>query len=260
MKKMHTDFWIYSTLLLAIFGGCSGKGLDENNPQAVYENAEEDIQDKHYESALEKMKNVKNKFPYSNYAVRAKLRIADIHFLQESFIESAGAYESFRDLHPKHEKADYVLFQIGESYYFQLPSTIDRDLAPAIKSIQAYKDLKTIYPQSQYIGKASEHMKDSTEKLALKEKYIADFYFIRDQFDSAAKRFEKITVKYPGVSIEEEAYWKWGQSLLFFSELPENLDKKEITTKEAKHVFQVYLSRYPQGVFSKKAIHWLKEH
>src|SRR5688572_1079635 len=98
---------------------CSGQKIDENNPQDLYKDAEEDIQDKRFAMALDKLKSLKNKFPYSHLATQAKLRIADVYFDEESYIEAAGAYESFRDMHPKHEKADYVLFRIGESYFNQ---------------------------------------------------------------------------------------------------------------------------------------------
>ena len=60
------------------------------------------------------MKTIKNKFPYSNYATEAQLKIADVYYMQESYGEAAVAYEAFRDLHPKHEKVPYAMFRIGE--------------------------------------------------------------------------------------------------------------------------------------------------
>lgn len=153
--------------------------------------------------ALDKLKTVKNKFPYSNYSKLALLKIADVSFLDEDFIAAAASYETFRDLHPKHEKADYVLFRIGESYFFQLPSTIDRDLTPASKAIDSYRELQTLYPKSEFIPESQKHQKESFELLSQKEKYIGDFYFKRDMFDSASKRFEKIATKYPNTGVQK---------------------------------------------------------
>lgn len=236
--------------LVAVFqlSSCSGKKVDENNPQELYKDAEEDINDKHYVMALDKLKSLKNKFPYSHLATQAKLRIADVYFLEESYIEAAGAYESFRDMHPKHEKADYVLFQIGESYFNELPGGHDRDLTPASKAIDSYRELVTIYPKSQYVEKAKQHLNESTEKLAEKEKYVADFYFIRDMFDSAASRYEKITTRFPGTSVDQYSYWRWAQSLI-----------RQNKPDEAKHVYRVYVSRYPNGVYAKDAGDWLEK-
>lgn len=225
---------------------CSGKPFDENNPQDVYKDAEEDIEDKRYTMALDKLKTLKNKFPYSHLATQAKLRIADVYFEEGSFIEAAGAYESFRDMHPKHERADYVLFRIGESYFNQLPDSVDRDVGPGGKCIDAYRELIGLYPKSQYVPEAKNHMKEATERLASKEKYIADFYYKRDMYDSAASRYEKITARFPGTDAEEYAYWRWAQSLM-------RLEKND----EAKHVFRTYLSRYPSGQYSRDANSWL---
>lgn len=240
---------ILTTMILGIalnLAACSGKKVDENNPQELYKDAEEDITDKRYITALDKLKSVKNKFPYSHLATQAKLRIADVYFMEESYIESASAYESFRDMHPKHEKADYVMFRIGESYFNQLPATIDRDLGPATKAIDAYRELLTVYPNSQYTNDARTHMNEATERLAQKEKYIADFYYIREMYDSAAGRYEKITNRFPGTTTDQYAFWRLGQSLIQQNKLD-----------EAKHAYRVYISRYPNGQYSQEVGNWL---
>lgn len=240
-----------SLILMALaaatqLSGCAGQEVDPNNPQQVYKDAEEDIESKRYTIALDKLKALRNKFPYSHVATQAKLRIADVYYMEESYIEAAAAYESFRDMHPKHEKADYVLFRIGESYYNQLPDSEDRDQGPAAKAIDAYRELIGLYPKSQYIGDAKKHLEDATERLASKERYIADFYYKRDMFDSAALRYEKITTRFPGTSIEQYAYWRLGQSLI-----------KQNKLDEAKHAYRTYLSRYPSGEYTQAVGNWL---
>lgn len=241
-------FYVFLALMAAaqVFVGCSGKKVDESDPQALYKDAEEDITDKRYTMALDKLKSLKNKFPYSHLATQAKLRIADVYYDEESYIEAAGAYESFRDMHPKHEKADYVIFRIGESYFNQLPSGVDRDLGPAQKAIEAYRELIQLYPKSQYVDQARKHLDESTERLAGKERYIADFYFKHDMYDSAAARYEKITTKFPGTESDQYAYSHWAASLI-----------KQEKNDEAKHVYRVYLSRYPSGTYARAAGDWL---
>ena len=241
---------VFFSLLLAFLAfqaaSCSGKKVDEDNPQELYKDAEEDIDDKRFAMALDKLKSIKNKFPYSHLATQAKLRIADVYYMEDSFIEAAGSYESFRDMHPKHDRADYVIFRIGESYFNQLPGGHDRDISPATKSLEAYRELLTLYPKSQFAEAAKSHAKEATETLAAKEQYVADFYFIREMFDSAATRYEKITSKFAGTEAEQLAYWRWGQSLI-------RLNKRD----EAKHVYRTYLSRYPNGAYARDAGNWL---
>ena len=249
--KFRTLFVLLPLILLSskFFIGCSGKDVDQNNPQAMLDDAEEDVRDKRYQMALEKLKTIKNKFPYSALSTTAALRVADVQDLDESYVEAAAAYEVFRDLHPKHEKADYVIFRIGESYFNQLPSTIDRDLTPASKAIASYSELQQVWPTSAFGSQAKEHQTECSELLSQKEKYIADFYYKREMYDSASKRYEKIATKFAGTNNAQISYLRWGLSLLEQSKDPVYAEKKDALIGEAKHVFKTYLSQYPTGQY-----------
>src|SRR6478735_2734813 len=131
---------IFALLLLAAFSRCAGKTVDENDPGELYKEAEEEISSDHYQLAIDKLRSVKNRFPYSKYATDAQLRIADVYYLQELYAEAALSYESFRDLHPKHEKTPYAMFRIGKSYFSDIPANIARDLTPAYRAQDAFKE------------------------------------------------------------------------------------------------------------------------
>lgn len=227
---------------------CSSTPIDASNPDALYKDAEEDIQSKRYLVASEKLRGVKNKFPYSNVATQAQLRLADVYFYQESFSEAAAAYESFKDLHPKHPRIDYVLYQISESYWNQLPGGPDRDATAALKALDSLKEIITLYPKSEYYDNALQKRSEIIELLAKKEMYIGDYYFKRKMFDSAATRYEKITNLYESASSAEDAYWFLHLSLL-----------KQEKLSEAKHALTVYLSRFPNGKHAQRSKEWLKE-
>src|SRR5262245_36455868 len=97
-----------------------GKSSDED-PDALFQEAEEALKDEKYIIAIEKFSDLKNRFPYSARAVDAELRIADTYFDQESYLEAESAYEIFRELHPTHPRGDYVQFRIALSYYKLIP-------------------------------------------------------------------------------------------------------------------------------------------
>lgn len=185
--------------------GCSGKPVDESNPQSVYEDALEDINNERFQLAQEKLRTVRNKFPYSAAATEAHLKIADIYFLQEAFVEAAAAYEAFRDLHPKHEKAGYASFRIGESYYKDIPSTISRDLSSAYK---AQESLQAFIEQSKdqaQVTLAKKYLLETRTALATKELYIAQFYSRQDDHTAAAVRCKKIMELYPETEVATRA-------------------------------------------------------
>lgn len=238
MKKFAWLLLVFPML----FSACSSTKIDENNPEDLMKEAEADIKDKRYMQAGERLRVIKNKFPYSHFSTTAALRLADVAFLEESFGESAAAYESFRDLHPKHEKADYVIFRIGESYFRQMPDHEARDLTPGAKAMEAYEELGKLYPSSPYMPEAKAHMEAARERLASKERYIADFYYKRDMYDSAALRYQKLATEYSGTSLEEDAYMRWAESL-----------HRQNKDDEARHVLQTYLSRFPSGRHKRRA-------
>ena len=84
---------------------------DTSTPEGAMKVADEYAKDDRYEEAIAKYSDVKNKFPYSRLAAEAELKIADINFTRESYIEAQNDYQLFREFHPKHPKSDYVTFR-----------------------------------------------------------------------------------------------------------------------------------------------------
>ena len=196
MQKTWAIFLLFFSLIQAT--GCSSTPTQQSevDPAVLYKEAEEDFKHEHYQIAQEKFRVIKNRYPYSKYAVDSALRIGDVLFEQELFSESALAYESFRDLHPKHEKTAYAMYQIGKSYLNDTPSPISRDLTSAQKAIDAYRLLIARFPGTSEAETAKKDLVTARNFLAEKELYIGQFYF-RDKAYSAAKvRFEKVTQQF----------------------------------------------------------------
>ena len=196
-----------SALLLSVLAhvACSSIDKNSNTPEGAYGIAEEFEKGERYEEALRRYSDVKNKFPYSNFATKAELAIANVYFKQESYPEAQVAYQSFRDLHPKHPQIDFVLFRVGLSLYNQLPSTIDRDLSLAGETITTFSDLIRTYPQSEFVAEAKEKREATQKMLAAKEEYIADFYFKHENYESALGRYEGLYQKYSGLGFDLKA-------------------------------------------------------
>lgn len=197
-------------LLSALFFnvGCSSvEKYDTSTPEGAYKSAEEYEADERYEESIAKYAEVKNKHPYSRFAILSELKIADVQFKRESFIEAQFAYQTFKDLHPKHPQIDYVTFRLGLSYFNQLPSTTDRDLSLADKSILYFDEILTSYPQSQYVSEAKSKKSEALKMLAEKELYIANFYMLKKQYDSALGRFEGLLKSFTDTGTEPAAMY-----------------------------------------------------
>ncbi len=196
-------------IILAALGlfvsGCSSVEKNANTPEGAYAIAEEFDQGERYEEAIRRYTEVKNKFPYSNWATKAELAIADVYYKQESYAEAQVAYQMFKELHPTVPNADYVQFRIGMSYYNQLPSSIDRDLTVANDAILNLSELIKKYPNSTYVAEAKEKRSAAIKMLAEKEEYIADFYFKRKIYDSALGRYEGLYNNFRGLGYDAKA-------------------------------------------------------
>lgn len=195
---------IFRVALLVLtvgFMGCSSsQKVDSSSAEGAFAVGERYEKDERYEEAIAQFEQVKNKFPYSNLATEAKLRIADINYKREEYAEAQAAYETFKELHPSHPRSDYVTYRLGMSLFYQLPETIDRDLSLADKSMLYFDEVASSYPNSEFATPSREQKQKLLDMLAQKEIYIADFYFKRGKYDSALGRYAGAVERFPQYS------------------------------------------------------------
>lgn len=194
---------IISSLFLII--SCASDDDKDGDPEFLMKKAREYDKDERYEEALRRYNDVKNKFPYNKIATEAELAIADVYYKQESYIEAQGAYQVFRELHPKHPKVDYVVYRIGLSYFKQLPETIDRDLSVANQAIKSFDEFLRLYPQSEFVKEAKEQRVQALKMLGEKELYIGDFYKKKEKCLSATGRYQNLLKLYSGLGFDDKA-------------------------------------------------------
>jgi len=184
-------------LVLAMFGCSSAEKIDSSTAEGAFAMGQKFEKDERYEEAISAYSDVKNKFPYSRFAVEAALKIADIEFARENYVEAESAYRLFKEFHPNHPKIDYVTYQTGLSVYNQLPPTTDRDLTLATAAIDYFDQVINSYPSSEFVTKAKEYKEKAQKMLAEKADYIAQFYFKRMKWEAALGRFEDMMKNFP---------------------------------------------------------------
>lgn len=203
--SMLPIFW---ALIVGGITACSSADkIDSSTPEGAFKLAEQYESDERYEEAIQKYSEVKNKHPYSRYATQAELKIADVNYKREAYIEAQSAYQLFKEFHPKHPQIDYVTYRLAMSFFNQLPPTIDRDLSVADKAILYFDEVVNSHPNSQHAEDARTKKLETLKKLASKEMYIADFYAKRDHFDSALKRYEGVLKSYPNLGFDSQALY-----------------------------------------------------
>lgn len=246
MKRIFKNYSRSASALFfaaAVLSACSGVSIDNDSPpEKQYAEGERLLKKERFLEAADRFRILKSRYPYSKYAALATLKIADTHYEEEAFIEASAAYKTFRELYPKHEMSSYALFRIGESEWNQIPSTPDRDLNSANAAIDAYKELIKSYPESPYTKNAAEKIDQLRSKLAEKEDYVGNFYFIRENFTAAANRYKFLLDTYPGLGHDEKALYR----LAFSYEKIGDYTKAEETLDRLNF-------EHPKGEFTTKA-------
>ncbi len=202
------------TILFTI-SGCAwfGGGKDDRAkmdnepvpPEAVLTaKAMEYFQNKRYQLAEEHFQKIRDRYPFSPYAIVAELRLADCKYYRGQYQEAIPLYEDFEKLHPTNEAIPYVIFQLGSCYY-NLMDTPDRDQSSTKHMIENYDRLITRYPDSPYTLEAEKRIKEGRALLAEHEWVVAQWYFRTDQPKQGVKRLENIIVFYPDTPIYPKA-------------------------------------------------------
>lgn len=177
---------------------CATPAKKPPTPQSRFEEAKATFDDGAYDLAIQQLGEFKSRHPYSNYAILADLYIADSYFQLDEFGEAVAAYTQFAKLHPKHPKADYAMFRVGESYWVDAPEEVDREQDLTQKAIGAWERMMTAYPDSPYIPKAREFIAKGQQRIARSYEFIANFYCKMEKYHACAFKYLQIVRKFSG--------------------------------------------------------------
>jgi outer membrane protein assembly factor BamD len=187
--------------LLLSAGGCgwfskSTKEEPEQSADALIQEGMDAYQLKKYERAAEAFQKIKDRFPYSQYAVLAELKLADSYYLNKDYELAATGYKEFEKMHPTNEVVAYVIFMQGMSYFKQMPTT-DRDQSKALLAVQEFDRFTKSHPESEYVTQAKINREAAQKNIVAHEFQIGEFYLKKRDWRAALGRFEGIIKQFP---------------------------------------------------------------
>jgi outer membrane protein assembly factor BamD len=197
---------IIALVAVSLCSGCSlfGKGKkSEKSPEELMSEGISKFADGYYEDAAERFQELKDRYPYSNLAIHAELKLADSLLKKEDFEEAVEVYREFESLHPKNKSISYVIYQQGMCYFLRM-GTSDRDQTNTINALNEFERLRRTYPDDQYSLKAKEHIEECLTNLAEHEFYVGRFYFSYGHYEAALNRFTYLLERYPDHSPREK--------------------------------------------------------
>lgn len=163
-----------------------------------------------YADAAPYFEEIKNRFPDSPLALEAELKVADSHFKISEFESAQVEYDSFRSLHPTHDKVPYVYVQIARCQLSQAPRSVQKDQTETEQALMTLNQLVTRWPGSKEAEDAKQYIERAEEKLAKKQMYIANFYIGQRKYFPALKRLETLNTDTIPAELRREALYKLG--------------------------------------------------
>jgi len=198
-----------------------------------------------YSAAIETLQSIIDNYPYSDYAVKAELRIADAYFADGRYDEALSYYRDFGDLHPQHPEVPYTLLRSALCHYEQIKS-VNRDQTATREAQHYLEQLIRRYPYAPETRQGEAVLRELRTRLAYNVMETGDFYLARDEFQAAAERYRLLLNTYPGLGIDAEGLFKLGvcyenmkledEALRLFHVVMENFPKSELSEEAAEHI------------------------
>lgn len=224
--------YVFVGMIVALFlGGCSwskrGPGEEkEDIPATLMKLGTEYFEKGEYARATAAFQKLKDRYPYSEYAAIAELRLADGHYKIREFEDAYAGYDEFERLHPKNENIPYVIFQKGMCNFQQI-STVDRDQTFTLKAKEEFERLIRRFPGDPYANRARKNLRSCLISLADYELYVAHYYFKMGEYRSAMNRYTYLIQNYPDMGQYKEA-------LAYIRKCKEKLSQEKPSEEEGR--------------------------
>jgi len=189
-----------------LFNSCSSieKIKGDSKAHTAFLQGEAYFEKERYDDALNKFNIVKNKYPYSEFAILAELKIADSYFKKGEYLESNRLYLRFSEFNPNSKDRAYAFFMAAVSLYKVVPSSVDKDISMAEKAIALFDRFLINFYNSQYYEEAKIKQKELKIKQVKRIIYIAEFYKKKNDYTASLNRYLSLLKNYTNLGFDED--------------------------------------------------------
>ncbi len=209
-----------------LVSGCSmfkkNEDLEELTVEELYASAQASMAKGRWNTAIEKFRTLEARFPYGVYAEQAQIETIYAYYQNDQGGLAIAAAERYRKLHPTHHSVAYAYYLKGLAGFTENKSMMgvimgqndlsDRDATAIRNAMEAFDDVYTLFPGSQYATDAKVRSRYLLNALAKNELNIAEYYYSRRAYVAVVNRAKAIVENYSTTPTVEDAL-----ALLMFS-------------------------------------------
>lgn len=242
--------------IAAISTGCATTTANasySSQAQALYEDAQETLEDGEFSEAIRRFNLVRTRYSYSKYAALSDLRIADAYFVQEKYATAIEQYRTFNKLYAGHSESTYAHWRVALAFFKQMPTDniilppgYERDLARARDAEREIRLFIKRNPSTKYTKDARRYLLLARRRLADHELYVATFYLTRNNPRAAALRLTYLLKNYTGLGLDPQALFLLARAYIELKDV----DKALVALKDLVRV-------HPQSEYAQKALDYV---
>ena len=232
MCKSHfiVRWFFIVTFVVITFSGCAVWDRlfpkEERSPEELMRDGIKNFEKGDLTDATEEFQKIKDRYPYSKFAIDAELKMADALYKRYLFDEAFDAYGEFERLHPKNANIPYVVYQKGMCHFSQ-GGTIDRNQSNTLKAKEEFERLVKKFPKTEYANMGRRKIRECYVNLADYELYVGHFYYKKKNYRAAMGRYRYILENYPDLG-------QYHIALEYLSKCVEKLPKEKGNEKDSK--------------------------
>ena len=211
MKRSYivARWFFVGTVIIFLCSGCAlwdryFSSEDERTASELMNDGMEQFEKGYFEEATEMFQLLKDRYPYSKFAVQAELKMADALYERELYDEAFDSYHDFEGLHPKNPVIPYVIYRQGMCHFNKI-TTIDRTPMHTLKAKEEFERLVRRFPSSEYADSVRMKIRECYINLAEYELYVGHFYYKMEKYRAAMARYRYLISNYPDLGQYHEA-------------------------------------------------------
>lgn len=244
---------LYILITFLVFTSCSEyqKALKSEDVAVKFTMGEKLYNDGKYNKASRLFTQIVPAYRGKPQAEKLMFLDADCYFQMEDHYLAGYRFERFASAYPRSEKVEEAYYKSALSYAQLSPvySKDQHDTDHALEQLQLFANL---YPDSQYMPKINELVKELQYKLELKAYSIAKQYNHISDFKASISSFDNFIADFLGTTLREKAlYYRFDSAYQLAMKSVEY--KKEQRLNTAITYYNNFKKTNPESEFIKDA-------